>query len=123
MTAAPMQTTAAGTAPVATPTSRATRSPARLRMIRVRATQLTILVVLFGGWQLLVQGDPKRIILYGVPSGIIAQLRTWATQGTAVGSLGDQITTTLREALIGFAIGTVLGIVAGVALGRVRFLA
>ncbi len=123
MTAAPMQTTAAGPAPVATPTSRATRSPARQRMIRVRATQLTILVVLFGGWQLLVQGDPKRIILYGVPSGIIAQLRTWATQGTAVGSLGDQITTTLREALIGFAIGTVLGIVAGVALGRVRFLA
>ena len=49
MTATPMQTTASGPAPVATPTSRATRSPARLRMIRVRATQLTILVVIFGG--------------------------------------------------------------------------
>jgi NitT/TauT family transport system permease protein len=81
-----------------------------------------VLVGVLGGWQLTVQGDQRSIILYGVPSGIVARLQTWITQGTAIGSLGDQIVTTLKEALIGFAIGTALGIVFGIALGRVRFL-
>jgi NitT/TauT family transport system permease protein len=38
-------------------------------------------------------------------------------------ALGSQILVTLEEALIGFLIGTALGIVSGLALGRVRFLA
>ncbi|MDQ1625788.1 MAG: sulfonate transport system permease protein, partial [Actinomycetota bacterium] len=79
--------------------------------------------VLIGGWQLFVGNDSRKVILYGKPSGIVNQLHIWVTQGTALGSLGDQIKVTLEEAFIGFIIGTVLGIVCGIALGRIRFLA
>jgi NitT/TauT family transport system permease protein len=89
----------------------------------VRLTQFTVLFVLLGTWQLFVGADSRKQILYGQPSGIVSQLHTWITQGTALGSLGAQITVTLEEAFIGFLIGTALGIVCGVALGRIRFLA
>jgi NitT/TauT family transport system permease protein len=98
------------------------RRAARRHRILVHLTQLAVLVVVLGGWQLTVQDNPRSVILYGVPSGILGRLTTWVTEGTAIGSLGDQIATTLEEALIGFVIGTALGIVCGVALGRVRFL-
>jgi NitT/TauT family transport system permease protein len=102
---------------------RAYRARLRQRRLVVRCTQLTVLFVLIGGWQLLVGGDSRKVILYGVPSGIVAQLHTWITQGTALGPLGNQIRVTLEEAIIGFFIGTALGVVCGIALGRIRFLA
>jgi NitT/TauT family transport system permease protein len=98
------------------------RRAARRHRVLVHLTQVAVLLVVVGGWQLTVQDSPRSVILYGVPSGIVDRLTTWITEGTAIGSLGDQIVTTLEEALIGFVIGTVLGIVCGVALGRVRFL-
>ncbi|WP_116203461.1 ABC transporter permease [Amycolatopsis circi] len=98
------------------------RSRRRTRTVLVHSVQAAVLVVVLGGWQLLVQGDQHAIVLYGLPSGIFDRLRSWVTEGTALGSLGSQIWTTIEEALIGFAIGTVLGIVCGIALGRIRFL-
>ena len=59
---------------------------------------------------------------WGQPSGIWNQLVTWVTQGTAQGSLWEQIAVTLEEAILGFIIGVVLGIIFGVVLGRSRFL-
>ncbi|GAA1024908.1 MULTISPECIES: ABC transporter permease [Amycolatopsis] len=100
----------------------ARRSRRRTHAVLVHTVQAAVLVVLLGGWQLLVQGDQHAIVLYGLPSGIFDRLRSWVTEGTALGSLGSQIWTTIEEALIGFAIGTVLGIVCGIALGRIRFL-
>jgi NitT/TauT family transport system permease protein len=99
------------------------RANRRNRRILVHLSQAAVLVAVLGGWQLFAQGDPRAVILYGVPSGIADRLATWTTQGTAIGSLGDQIVTTLKESLLGFAIGTALGIVCGIALGRIRFLA
>jgi NitT/TauT family transport system permease protein len=99
------------------------RSARRRHRLIVHLTQLAVLVAVIGTWQLLTAGDPRKIILYGEPSGIVNRLRTWITVGTAVGSLGTQILVTLEEAVIGFLIGTALGIVCGLALGRVRFLA
>ena len=107
----------------ATPAAAARRTSLRRHRILVHLTQAAVLVVVIGGWQLRVAGDPRKIILYGEPSGIVNRLRTWITVGTAVGSLGSQILVTLEEALIGFLIGTALGIVCGLALGRIRFLA
>jgi NitT/TauT family transport system permease protein len=43
--------------------------------------------------------------------------------GTAQGSLWEQIWYTLYEALLGWVIGVVAGVLLGIALGRVRFLA
>jgi NitT/TauT family transport system permease protein len=95
----------------------------RNHRIRVHLTQVAVLVVVIGGWQLAIGADPQKIILYGHPSGIVDQLVTWATEGTALGPLWVQVVTTVEEALIGFVIGTVLGIVSGIALGRIHFLA
>lgn len=95
----------------------------RNHRIRVHITQAIVLVVIFGGWELGIGNDPQKIILYGHPSGIVNQLVTWTTQGTALGPLWVQVVTTIEEALIGFVIGTVLGIVCGIALGRIHFLA
>jgi NitT/TauT family transport system permease protein len=106
-----------------TPAAAARRTSLRRHRIAVHLTQAAVLVVVIGGWQLWVAGDPRKIILYGEPSGILNRLYTWITVGTAVGSLGSQILVTLEEAVIGFLIGTALGIVSGLALGRVRFLA
>jgi len=117
------QLTTVGDKTVTSQNQRVYRAKIRRRRLRVHLAQLAVLIVLVGGWQLVVGNDSRRIILYGEPSGIVDQLRTWVTQGTALGSLGDQIKVTLEEAFIGFIIGTVLGIVCGIALGRIRFLA
>jgi NitT/TauT family transport system permease protein len=103
--------------------TRAHRSRIRRRRLVVGLTQLGVLVIIIGGWQLFVGSDQTKVILYGVPSGIVNQLFTWIVDGTAIGPLWQQIVVTLEEALIGFVIGTVLGIVCGIALGRIRFLA
>ena len=95
----------------------------RNHRLRVLLTQIAVLVVVIGGWELAVGPDPQKIILYGHPSGIVDQLVTWATEGTALGPLWVQVATTIEEALIGFVIGTVLGIICGIALGRIHFLA
>jgi len=123
MTAVATKLTTAGEKPEVSATERAYRSHAHRRSVVVHLTQLVFLVLILGGWQLYVGGDSRKIILYGVPSGIAGRLHTWVTDGTAIGSLAGQITVTLEEALIGFGIGTALGIVSGIALGRIRFLA
>jgi NitT/TauT family transport system permease protein len=99
------------------------RGRRRRRRGVVLLVQLAVLVVVVAGWQLWVGGDQRKVILFGQPSGIVDRLHTWITVGTALGSLGDQIKATLEEALLGFVIGTTLGIVFGLALGRVQFLA
>ena len=114
------------TATVETPVATATvarRAGLRRHQALVHLTQAAVLIVVLGGWQLWVGSDPRKIILYGEPSGIVDRLRTWITVGTALGSLGSQILVTLEEAVIGFFIGTALGIVFGLALGRIPFLA
>jgi NitT/TauT family transport system permease protein len=117
------QPTATGESTERSENQRAHRVMLRRRRLLVRLTQFAVLIVLLGGWQLFVGGDSRKVILYGEPSGIANQLRTWVEHGTALGSLGDQIRVTLEEAIIGFFIGTALGIVCGIALGRIRFLA
>ena len=100
---------------------------ARNRNVRhrllVHGLQLAVLIVLLGGWQLLTQTGRLDPVLFGEPTGIVGRLQTWITQGTSLGSLGQQIVVTLEEAIIGFLIGTTLGIVCGIALGRIKLLA
>jgi NitT/TauT family transport system permease protein len=103
--------------------ARSHQSGQRRRRLIVHATQLAFLVLIIGGWQLYVGHDSRKVILYGEPSGIWNQLHVWVSQGTSLGSLGAQIKVTLEEAVVGFLIGTTLGVVCGIALGRIRFLA
>ena len=94
----------------------------RQRQILVNVLRILVLVVIIGGWEL---GARTKVIdpfFWGQPSGILAQLVKWVTDGTAQGPLWQQIAVTLEEAVIGFAIGVVLGVVFGIILGRNQFL-
>ncbi len=93
------------------------------RRVLVYSLRALLLVVLIGGWELLVRVGVIDKFFWGQPSGIWQQLVIWVTQGTAQGPLWEQILATLEEAVLGFVIGVVLGVIFGVVLGRNRFLA
>jgi len=116
----------ASNAPMSPPESPAGPSPAvarRRRRIVVNSLRVGLLVVIIGGWELATRVGIIDKFFWGQPSGIWAQLVTWATQGTAQGPLWQQIAVTLEETVLGFVIGVVLGVFFGVLLGRVQFLA
>lgn len=69
---------------------RAYRGQLRRRRAVVALSRLAVIVVILGGWQLYVGGDARKTILYGEPSGILAQLRTWVTDGTSLGPWGTR---------------------------------
>ncbi|OLB65246.1 MAG: ABC transporter permease [Actinobacteria bacterium 13_2_20CM_2_72_6] len=99
------------------------RARLRRRRLVIRASQLALVVVFVGGWELAVRARLIDEFTYGRPSGVVNQLKTWFLDGTEVGSLGKQVWVTMEETLIGFAIGVSLGIVLGVLLGRIPLLA
>jgi NitT/TauT family transport system permease protein len=98
-------------------------SERRRRSILVNSLRVLLLVVLIGGWELGTRAGFIDPFFWGQPSGILKQIVTWITDGTAQGPLWEQIAVTLEEAIIGFVIGVVLGVIFGVVLGRNRFLA
>ncbi|WP_371865834.1 ABC transporter permease [Dictyobacter kobayashii] len=95
----------------------------RRRRLIINVLRVLVLVIIIGGWEL---GARTKIIdpfFWGQPSGIWAQIVTWAVNGTAQGPLWEQIAVTLEETVLGFLIGVILGVVFGILLGRNRFLA
>jgi NitT/TauT family transport system permease protein len=113
----------AAAAPAGTTADPRPRARRRRRRLLVRLCQLAIVVVFVAGWELAVRAGWLDQFTYGRPSQVLSQLRAWFQHGTEVGSLGFQVWVTMQEALIGFAIGVGLGVVCGVALGRIQFLA
>jgi NitT/TauT family transport system permease protein len=95
----------------------------RLRRVLIVILRILLPVVVPGCWELLVRVGVIDPFFWGQPSGIWAQLVMWVMQGTAQGSLWDQIAATLEETLLGFLIGVVLGALFGIMLGRSHFLA
>jgi NitT/TauT family transport system permease protein len=93
------------------------------RRLLVLAAQAAVFVVIFGGWQLFTAWKIVDPFFFGQPSGIVSKLWDWARHGTAYGSLWSQIGITMEEALLGFLFGVAGGIVFGVLLGQVRFIA
>jgi sulfonate transport system permease protein len=95
----------------------------RRRRIVVNTLRILLLVMIVGGWELLVRVGIVDPFFWGQPSGIWSQIVTWTLHGTAQGPLWEQILVTLEEAVLGFLIGVALGVILGVVLGRNRFLA
>src|SRR5690349_18629337 len=86
---------------------------------RLWALRLVLLVAILAIWQL-VSGNPKREFALidsfwiGKPSDILGRLVEWTVDGT----LWFHMFITLREALIGFVIGGIVGVAVGFALAR-----
>ncbi len=108
---------------VPTEVALASRARARRRRLWVYGARALTLVVIVGGWQLFTQLKIVDPFFFGQPSGIVLRLRDWIEHGTEFGSLWLQIWITMKEALLGFGYGVVAGVVFGVLLGQVKFLA
>jgi len=92
------------------------------RKLWVHLAQLAVLIIVFGGWQLLTSLKIVDPFFFGQPSGIVSTAWNWVQHGTNFGSIWLQIWTTMEEAILGFLIGVACGIVVGVLLGQVPFL-
>jgi len=104
------------------------RSSARARAVRNRTLlvygcRFAVLVLVLGLWEWFARAGVIDSFNFSMPSRIWDQIQQWVMHGTPQGSLGEQIWYTLSEALYGWVIGVLTGVVLGIALGRVRFLA
>ena len=104
------------------------RTQARARAARNRSylvfgSRVALLLAVLGLWEWLARAAVIDPFNFSMPSKIWDQIHTWVVDGTAQGSLWEQIWYTLYEALLGWVIGVIGGVLFGIALGRIRFLA
>ncbi len=102
--------------------SQSARAIMRRHKAKVYALRALVFVAVIAVWQIAVDlwFDP---FFYSKPSLIWDKLVTWFTDGTAQGSIWEQIWFTLQEAVYGFVLGAVIGVALGILLGRARLLA
>lgn len=75
-------------------------------------------VAVIAVWEISVRIGWLDPFFFSQPSAIYQQLVTWLTEGTGQGPLWSELLVTMEETALGFLIGSVLGIVCGIALGR-----
>jgi NitT/TauT family transport system permease protein len=85
--------------------------------------RVLVAVVVIGGWQLATALGWIDKFFYGQPSSIWGSLVKLFTEGTAFGSIWENLGITVQEAFEGFALGTVVGVIVGITLGSNRYLA
>ena len=97
---------------------------AKVRRHRMLVIVLRVLfaVVLLGSWEILSRTKTIDPFFFGRPSEIGQKIWSWATVGSPDGSLWADIWITVQEALLGFGIGVLAGVIFGLALGRIRLL-
>ncbi len=95
----------------------------RRRWWLVYALRIAVLVITLGGWELAGRVGWIDPFFFSMPSLIAIQIWVWLTEGTSQGPLWVQVLVTLEETTLGFLIGSVLGVICGIALGRNRLLA
>jgi NitT/TauT family transport system permease protein len=93
------------------------------RRLSVAGLRLVLGVVILGAWELSTRLGWIDVFFWSQPSAIAAKLWIWITQGTDLGPLWDQVLVTMQETVGGFVVGSILGIIFGVALGRSALLA
>jgi NitT/TauT family transport system permease protein len=95
---------------------------ARRRRITVNVLRVVFAIVWLGSWELTTRLGWVDKFFFSQPSEIVLRLWVWITEGTALGPLWEQVLVTMEETVFGFIVGSLLGIVIGVALGRIRLL-
>ncbi|MFF2848565.1 ABC transporter permease [Streptomyces sp. NPDC058001] len=103
--------------------TRARVRAARNRRFLVYGSRGLLLVAVIVLWEVMARTEVIDPFNFSMPSKIWEQMRVWAVDGTAQGSLWEQIWYTLYEALLGWVVGVAGGVVLGITLGRIRFLA
>ncbi len=94
------------------------RSRTRRRRIAIVITQLAIVVIFLGAWELAANNGVLKNapLFYGSPSGIVESItKNWAKLLASLGS-------TLYAAFLGFAVGVIAALLVGVLLSQVSFL-
>ncbi|HXE77197.1 MAG TPA: ABC transporter permease [Rhodanobacter sp.] len=94
----------------------------RRHRVVIIGLRIAVLVLVLGGWQLAASRKWIDPFFYSQPSLIWAQIVDWIRDGTSQGPLWQQVAVTLEETIIGFLIGGIGGIIAGILLGRNKLL-
>ncbi|MCX4885173.1 MULTISPECIES: ABC transporter permease [unclassified Streptomyces] len=119
-TSAVSRTPVKGSAP--TSGAAAAKRALRRRTGQVWAGRIGLAVLVIGGWQAFTTWGIVDPFFFGQPSGIAKRLADLFQHGTEFGSFYSNVWTTIQEALAGFALGAVTGVIFGVALGQSRYL-
>ncbi|MCZ7937971.1 ABC transporter permease [Agrobacterium salinitolerans] len=90
-----------------------------MQAVNVRIIQVVLLVVLLGGWQLGVTSGAIDRFFFPAPYDIVKQVIDWVADAGFYKHVGI----TLSETVLGYLIGTGLGVGAGVWLGLSPFVA
>ena len=111
------------TAPQSGAELQASARRARTRNTRwVWIGRVGVVVFVLGGWQLFTELKWVDAFFYGQPTRIWDSLATLFTQGTAFGSIWEQLWVTVQEAVFGFLVGTIAGVIIGILLGSNLYL-
>lgn len=111
---APLEAAASDLAAAPAPVPRERRVPGQVGEPVVWALRLGLFIAVMVAWQLLTDLKIVSVFYISAPLRIASQFSEWVADGT----IADNATTTLAEALLGWIIGSVLGCLAGFALGR-----
>ncbi|MGR9424302.1 ABC transporter permease [Rhizobium leguminosarum] len=90
-----------------------------MQAVNVRIIQVVLLVALLGGWQLGVTSGAIDRFFFPAPYDIVQQVMSWVTDPGFYKHVGI----TLSETVLGYIIGTGLGVAAGVWLGLSPYVA
>src|SRR5438445_6774237 len=95
---------------------------AQRRRLTVAGLRLGLGVAILAGWEITTRLGWVDAFFWSQPSAVAAKLWLWLTQGTDLGPLWEQVLVTMEETVGGFVVGSILGVIFGVALGRSRLL-
>ena len=94
----------------------------RRRVTAVWIGRIGLAVIVIGGWQWFTAAGWVDKFFFGQPSEIWNSLVKLFTKGTAFGSIWENLWITAKEAIGGFLVGTLAGVVLGILLGSNRYL-
>ncbi|WP_287932741.1 ABC transporter permease [Arthrobacter sp.] len=98
------------------------RRKARRRTSAIWIGRVVLAVVVIGGWQWFTAVGWVDKFFFGQPTEVWNSLVKLFTDGTAFGSIWENLWITVQEAILGFLVGTLAGVILGILLGSNRYL-
>ncbi|MCQ9162665.1 MULTISPECIES: ABC transporter permease [unclassified Arthrobacter] len=93
-----------------------------LRKTWIWVGRALLAVVVIGGWQWFTAVGLVDKFFFGQPTEVWNSLVRLFTEGTAFGTIWENLWITVQEALGGFVVGTLAGVILGILLGSNRYL-